>query len=227
MNGSRSHDATVRTSGIGVAVLSVTMVSVLLGGTVACGGNGSPAERDAEKATGSARAEEGKDEYDPTTVAEGRKRKENLRNGDLRVETYDLNRDQKTDQWAYKNESGTTVRIERDMNFDGEVDVWQYPGPEGTVVEEEMDLDMDGIVDVVAYYEEGTVRRKEMAVNFRRDYAIDKFYDKQGNLLRVERDEDGDGSVDVWEYYDGDGNRERIGWDENDDGVPDSFDNLP
>ena len=51
-------------------------------------------------------------------------------------------------------------------------------------------------------------------------------YDPAGSLLRVEHDEDGDQLVDRWDYYEK--NRVvRTGWDENRDGVPDRFDNLP
>jgi hypothetical protein len=31
----------------------------------------------------------------------------------------------------------------------------------------------------------------------------------------------------LWEYYDDKGQRERVGWDNNGDGSPDEFDQLP
>lgn len=156
-----------------------------------------------------------------------RARHGNLSRNDRQVDTYDLNEDGDADQWVIQSTSGELIRNERDMNFDGKVDLWQYPGSDGEIVEEEMDLDLDGTVDLVAYYKDGTVRRKKIAVSFKEDFSIVKIYNEEGQLLRVERDEDEDDRTDVWEYYDDQGNRERIGWDENGDGVPDTFDDLP
>lgn len=187
-----------------------------------CGGKDSQAERDAERAAGSAEQKPAVD-----SVASTRKRTGDLKADGLEVQTHDLNRDERPDQWEYRNSQGLVVRTERDMNFDGDVDVWQYPDRGGEIVEEEMDLDMDGEVDLVAYYENGDIRRKDLSVDFEEQFSISKYYNKEGHLLRVERDKDGDETTDVWEYYDEDGNRERVGWDENGDGVPDSFDDLP
>ena len=148
----------------------------------------------------------------------------NLKRDAYKVQAIDLNQDGEPDQWTVKDASQTRW-IERDLNFDGRVDLWQYPGADGEIVEEEMDLDLDGYVDVVVYYDAGVVTRKEMSIDFAGVFSIAKYYDKQGNLLRVERDDDGDGLVDVWEYYEKN-QRVRIGWDENGDGQPDSFDTL-
>lgn len=173
-------------------------------------------------------AEEAKEKKDlPGSVYTKRKRDGELDRQDKNVESMDLNRDGRPDQWEIRSEEGRLLWIARDMNFDGQVDVWQYPDDVGEVVEEEMDLDMDGTVDLVSYYKNGNVRRKELSVNFDEQFSIVKFYNKDGRLLRVERDEDQDGTIDVWEYYDDQGNRERVGWDENGDGVPDSFDQMP
>ena len=209
-------------------VRSVTLVLVaaglLAGGAIGCGDQGSQAAKDSDTKKKKANQDE---KLEVETLSDDRKRDGNLNRRRKEVEKFDLNKDQKTDQWEITNKKGKLVRIERDMNFDGQVDVWQYPNSSGEVVEEEMDLDMDGTVDLVAYYKNGHVARKEMSVGFKEDFSIVKFYDKEGQLLRVERDKDRDGTVDVWEYYDDKGNRERIGWDGNGDGVPDNFDNLP
>jgi hypothetical protein len=168
-----------------------------------------------------------KEEATPDQPQKKRARHDNLSRQGKQVDTYDLNEDGKPDQWVIRSQSGDVVREERDMNFDGKVDLWQYPGPDGDIVEEEMDLDLDGTVDLIAFYKDGTVRRKKIAVSFKEDFSIVKIYDKKGQLLRVERDEDDDGRTDVWEYYDDQGDRERIGWDDNGDGVPDTFNQLP
>lgn len=153
-----------------------------------------------------------------------RKRLENLREG-LDQETFDLNQDGEIDQ-VYFRDGDVVARIERDMNFDGRTDLWQYPDAAGRVVEEEMDLDLDGTIDLVAFYEDGVVTRKEMSVNFDDQFTLVKFYNNKGKLLRVQRDKDGDGKTDIWEYYGANGQRQRVAWDENKDGEPDTFDTL-
>jgi antitoxin component YwqK of YwqJK toxin-antitoxin module len=200
---------------------SAIVAAFLVFGAAACAGN-----QNGQAQQGADKAKEAQQDG-PSTVIDARKRKENLKREGRQVETFDLNQDQRADQWEVRNEAGKLVRVERDMNFDGQVDVWQYPDSDGNVVEEEMDLDMDGTIDLVTHYKDGKVRRKELSTEFDEQFSIVKFYNKEGKLLRVERDEDGDGSVEVWEYYDDSGNRERIGWDDNGDGVPDSFDDLP
>jgi antitoxin component YwqK of YwqJK toxin-antitoxin module len=197
---------------------------VLLTGLLAAG-CGSDDSAQKEK-TGAEQATEKAEETGPT-VDDTRKRNGTLSREGKKIKTYDLNKDQQADQWEIKTQKGQLLRTERDMNFDGQVDVWQYPNKEGETAEEEMDLDMDGTVDLVAYYKDGKIRRKEMSVDFKEQFSIVKFYNKSGKLLRVERDKNSDGKTDVWEYYDDSGNRERVGWDDNGDGVPDSFDKLP
>lgn len=152
-----------------------------------------------------------------------RARNRNISRDGFNVEAMDLNRDETPDQWILTRSN--QKRIERDLNFDGQVDVWQYPDETGAIVEEEMDLDLDGNVDLVVFYKDGVILRKEMSTDFSGKFTIVKFYDGKGGLLRIERDEDADGDVDVWEYYEKDV-RVRIGWDSDDDGTPDDFDNF-
>lgn len=210
-----------------VPVRRVLAASVLVVGLVA-GGCGNKNEEAAEKDAEKAKEKKDKDKDLPESAYEKRKRRDELEREGKKVESFDLNQDGRNDQWEIRAEkSGTLLWIARDMNFDGQIDVWQYPDDAGEVVEEEMDLDMDGTVDLVTYYKGGKVRRKKLSVNFDEQFSIVKFYNKEGKLLRVERDEDRDGTTDVWEYYDDKGNRERVGWDENNDGVPDKFDKMP
>lgn len=201
--------------------LAALLLVAFAAGGVGCAGNQQSSRPDETPDE----ADESDDEQEgPETITDARKRRDGLSREGKQVETFDLDRDQKADQWEVRSEEGELLWIARDMNFDGQVDVWQYPDADGEVVEEEMDLDMDGTVDLVTHYKGGEIRRKELSVNFDEQFSIVKFYNKKGNLLRVERDEDGDGEIDVWEYYDSNGNRERIGWDDNGDGVPDTFD---
>ena len=196
--------------------LSILALSALLFGAVGCGKDDA-ADKDADAL---------KDNKRPGDNLV-RARNKNLTRDGMGVTTQDLNRDEKPDQWVLTGSGGVVVRIERDLNFDGAVDVWQYPNQAGAILEEEMDLDHDRLVDVIAYYrEDGSLERKELALEFGNLFTVFKYYDPTGTLLRVEHDEDGDQLVDRWDYYEK--NRVvRTGWDENRDGVPDRFDNLP
>ena len=182
--------------------------------TLGCGSDGEPgAQMEAQSLSDTRRSD-----------GPGRARYRNLTSDGLNTQTVDINSDGNPDQWVFKGASGV-VRIERDMNFDNRIDVWQYPGADGVVEEEEMDLDLDGVVDVVVYFKDGVVVRKETSIDFQEGFSIVKVYDGGGNLLRVERDEDGDSTPDVWEYYE-DGRRVRIGWDADQDGIPEKFDTV-
>ena len=112
---------------------------------------------------------DGADRDDPNSLNLSGAGQKRARNGNIsrdgsNVESMDLNRDEKPDQWIV-SQSGSK-RIERDLNFDGQVDVWQYPGEDGTIVDEEMDLDLDGNVDLVVFYKDGVVSTKEMSTDF-------------------------------------------------------------
>ncbi len=152
-----------------------------------------------------------------------RARNENASRSGWSVTTFDLNQDDKPDQWILSKNG--KKRIERDLNFDGKVDLWQYPDESGSIVEEEMDLDLDQRVDLVIFYSKGVMTRKELSTDFSGLFTIVKFYDTKGKLLLIERDEDGDGDVDIWEYYES-SRPVRTGWDTTGDGKPDTFDNL-
>ena len=65
-----------------------------------------------------------------------------------------------------------------------------------------------------------------MSVNFDDRFTIVKVYNKKGNLLKVMRDKDGDGVTDIWEFYNESGERDRVAWDENNDGEWDTVDTL-
>lgn len=217
-NGSSEVSRGIR---VGRALVASLFAVALLVAGFGCAGKDAQADKDIEK------QKKAKKKVGANTVDKRRKRNDDLKRKKYDIESHDLNKDQQPDQWVMRSKKGQLVRIERDMNFDGQIDVWQYPNANGDIVEEEMDLDMDGTVDLIGYYENGNIKRKEMSVNFKEQFSIVKFYNKDGQLLRVERDEDGDQTTDVWEYYDDNGNRERVGWDDNGDGQPDSFDKLP
>lgn len=204
------HAKNLRLHRLLVTCLCITFVLTAIG----CGKK-DQASKDSETA---------KEAAQKSTADKRRKRHGNLRDN-LEKKNFDLNEDGKTDQ-VHLMDGGRIARIERDMNFDGKTDLWQYPDDSGNVVEEEMDLDVDGEVDLIAYYKDGVVSRKEMSVNFDDKFTIVKVYNKSGNLLRVMRDEDGDGVTDIWEFYGENGERERIAWDENNDGEWDTVDTL-
>lgn len=194
----------------------VAVLSCLLSLSVACGDEADQAEKDAKSANNKV--------VKPT---DQRARDKNLKRDGLSVKTFDLNNDQKPDQWELARDAAVRERAERDLNFDGQVDVWQYFDKAGLLIEEEMDLDFDGRVDMVSFYNpEGLLIRKELSLDFGGKFTVYKYYDAQGELLRIEQDEDEDGKIDRWDFYENK-RRVRIGWDENSDGVPDRFDDLP
>lgn len=195
------------------AALLLTMLW-LIPAAIGCGGDDAKPDEGVEDA-------KKKDADLPT-----RARHKNLSRDGFAVQTRDLNKDERPDQWYLSATGGVLARIERDLNFDGRVDVWQYPDASGVILEEEMDLDHDGRVDVVARYRaDGSIESKELALEFDDVFTVFKYYDAGGALLRVEHDEDGDETIDRLDYYE-EGRIVRTGWDDNGDGVPDKFDNL-
>lgn len=196
-----------------VVLMSVFTVALTM--TVACTSDEQP-KKDAKKQASAKR----------TGPSSKRARYNNLPKEGYAVKTLDLNEDQNPDQWYFNKADGTTSRIERDLNFDGRPDMWQYPNKSGVVVEQEMDLDNDGRVDVVAFYnDQAKLLKKELSLGFDGKFTVFKYYDLKGNLLRIEHDETGDGKINRWDYYE---NKRvvRVGWDENEDGLPDRFDTL-
>ena len=200
---------------LGIRRLSTVFLAACFALTAIGCGKKDQAEKDSETA---------KEAAQKTTADKRRKRHGNLRDN-LEKENFDLNQDGDTDQVHFMD-GGRLARVERDMNFDGKTDLWQYPNESGDIVEEEMDLDLDGEVDLIAYYKDGVVSRKEMSVNFDDRFTIVKVYNKKGNLLKVMRDKDGDGVTDIWEFYNESGERDRVAWDENNDGEWDTVDTL-
>src|SRR5947207_637764 len=91
--------------------------------------------------------------------------------GDTLTRTFDLNHDQKADDWkVFKllpdaKSPGKTVEVlikrELDTNFDGKPDIVTLYNEDGTKSKESFDLDFDGHFDVVDTYEKGILVRKE------------------------------------------------------------------
>ena len=62
------------------------------------------------------------------------------------IQTYDKNKDGKTDSWIYRDDKGVPTRWIRDSNFDGKEDQWLF-FKQGKAFLDEEDLDGDGKVD--------------------------------------------------------------------------------
>lgn len=118
----------------------------------------------------------------------------------LDIETIDINRDGRTDQWIYRKDDGTIRYAQRDLNFDGIIDLTEfYEG--GKRVRDEIDLDYDGIVDLVITYREGIVEKKEYSVDFEGNRHGIQYFNEKGERIEIHRDTDGDGRLDTIEYY--------------------------
>jgi hypothetical protein len=135
----------------------------------------------------------------------------------------DINRDGKSDQWIYKNKSGTRVLVVRDIDFDRQKDVWQYYSENGQLVEIEHNLDEKAGIELIELRKQGVTRQKILSVDATGYFSIWKYYNDKGRLLRVERDRNQDGQIDTWEYFNKKGERTRVGWDEDLDGSADTF----
>ncbi|MCA9517760.1 MAG: hypothetical protein KC635_22625 [Myxococcales bacterium] len=152
--------------------------------------------------------------------------------GDKEVENFDLNGDNKADDWKTYVFRGPEdaprekkVRLlakhELDLDFDGRPDVVRVFNDQGAVVTEQMDLDFDGKPDAIDYYADGVLYRRDLALDFAGKASIVKFYN-DNQLTRKERDTNGDGKMDTIEYYEG-GKLMRIGEDRDGDGKPDVY----
>ena len=189
------------------------LLRLLLGATLCllplgCGQSKDDAQATALKDTAPARARNGR------LTREG-----------FTVKPIDLNRDGQPDQFEVSGGSGA-LRVERDMNFDGFIDLWEHLDAAGHVSEAEIDIDFDHKVDVVVFYRpDGSIEHKELALNFSDTFTVFKYYGAASDLLRIEYDEDGDGRIERWDYFE---NKRlaRTGWDQNGDGVPDTFDDI-
>ncbi len=158
----------------------------------------------------------------------GRARTADLLTEGLRVETADLDFDNRPDQWTYyETDNNRIVRSERDIDFDGRIDLYEYFDSSGQVIEEEMNLDFDEAIDVVRFYgTDDVLARRELAVAFTGEFSVTKYYNAEGVVLRVERDSDGSGRVDTWEYFE-DGQVVRVARDIDGDGAPDEMEVAP
>ncbi len=233
------------TSPARLAVLSLAMSAVLLGG---CKNKGKKGDPDApgetgETASGNSGGFGKGDSPDPGgSVGEGEPdgpgRNRNAR--DLKYLTVDGERCDRTnkrehqvdvnqDGYAdlvtlYATDAGGEVIAckQADLNFDGRLDAFIHYTQSGDVSREQYDTDFDGRIDMGRYYELGKLIRDELDLN--QDGFADSWrvYD-DGRLVRVETDRDADGRADMFTYYVGK-QIDRIGYDVNGDGKVDSWD---
>jgi hypothetical protein len=122
-----------------------------------------------------------------------------------RVETYDLDRDNRPDVWrvfATVKERGVETEV---------------------MTCKQVDFDKDGVKDyVVTYRETGQMNSEEVDLTFDDRFDTRHHFDKSTNkVYLIERDMDHDGKPDVWEKFDDDGVLESVRRDSNGDGKPD------
>jgi hypothetical protein len=125
--------------------------------------------------------------------------------GGNRVQTFDLNHDDKPDVWkiyARVEEGGTAVEV---------------------LTCKQIDYDHDGTKDYVATYRQsGELIAESFDFTFDGKFDAQEHYDrKTGKVYLVERDSDHDKQPDTWENYDVNGALESIKIDRNADGKPD------
>ena len=127
-----------------------------------------------------------------------------------RVETSDLNRDNKPDVWRlYESitEAGVTREIltcrQVDFDHDGKKDQVVAFNRKGGKVWDKLDLTFDGKFDVWALYDEktGVVFQIQRDSDFDGAFDSTERYTAKGQLEWVRRDRNGDQQPDVWEQY--------------------------
>jgi hypothetical protein len=150
---------------------------------------------------------------------------------DRRVAAYDLNHDDKPDEWkiyrqktdgAAKLEILTCKQVDLDRDPKSRKDyVVQYTDS-GQIILEEFDFDFDGKFDARRHYDPKSGKRILVERNTDFDDKPDLWeeYDKDERLDRVLRDRNADSKPDYWELY-REGTLEAILYDEDFDGKVD------
>jgi len=122
-----------------------------------------------------------------------------------KVQTFDLNRDNKADVWKLfktADQGGTTLEIltckQVDYDHDGRKDYVAIYNDTGDLIAEEFDFTFEGHIDARQHYDRET-----------------------GKVFLIERDSDHDKKPDVWEKFDRTGLIESVRRDRNADGKPD------
>jgi hypothetical protein len=183
----------------GTVVLGVVLGVVALGVFPACRGKKGVAGPDTTLGTGDG-GELRVPRVDPSLCdTKGKK-----------VETFDLNRDNKPNVWklyASVEEGGTVTDIltckQVDYDSDGRMDYVAIYDRTGQLVAEEIDRDFDGKVMIRAHYDPKTGHKVlvERVSTFGGQPDIWEKYDDGGKLELVLHDRNGDGKPDVWEQY--------------------------
>ena len=128
-----------------------------------------------------------------------------------RVQTFDLNRDNRADVWRlYKqsDQGGTTVEImtckQVDYDHDGRKDYVAVYSDTGELIAEEFDFTFEGHIDAREHYDKSTGKVQLIERDSDHDKKPDIWekYDQAGNIESVRRDRNADGKPDLWEQYD-------------------------
>ena len=127
-----------------------------------------------------------------------------------RVETSDLNRDNRPDVWRLWEtitEAGVRREIlscrQVDFDHDGRKDLVVAFNKKGATVWDKLDLTFDGKFDVWAQYDEKTGVLYQIQRDTDFDGAFDSIerYAENGDVEWIRRDRNGDQKPDVWEQF--------------------------
>ncbi len=152
-----------------------------------------------------------------------------------RVETFDLNRDQRPDVWklyATIEEGGARLEIltckQVDFDHDGSKDYVVAYNKKGARVFEKYDYDFDGVFDSFAQFDEksGAIVEVQSDSDFDGKYDILEIYGTDGQLKSLRRDRNADEKPDLWEQYER-GQLVAILYDEDYDGKVDRREESP
>ena len=147
-----------------------------------------------------------------------------------KVKGMDMNQDGRDDAWRhYTIKDGKKLLTMKtfDLNFDSFVDLKRVYAEDGSVLRDEMDMDFDRKMDMVAHYEGNKLVRKElMTVRGRSaNAALTVKEYKGGQTNYLESDQDRNGVKDTFFYFK-EGRIVRRGFDDNNDGQPDRWEEL-
>jgi hypothetical protein len=127
-----------------------------------------------------------------------------------KVDTFDLNHDNRPDVWKLSRsveEGGTTIEVmtckQVDLDHDGKKDFVITYDNTGGVLTEEFDFDFDGRFDARYYYDDNTSKLYLVERDSDYDHKPDIWekFTTEGVLESVRRDRNADGKPDVWEQY--------------------------
>lgn len=145
------------------------------------------------------------------------------------VQTFDLNRDGRTDVWKMYDEGNRTTPTceQADLDHDGDIDYEVATNRSNIREFEKFDFDFDGRFDAFTIFDpiSGAIVETQRDSDFDGKYDLKEVYDDQGRISSIRRDMNADGDPDVWEQY-VEGDLVAVLHDENFDGEVDRKEDI-